>query len=96
MILLSSLVPVDALRPFGPNWVLYSSKSTGTRFQKALVESKDPEKYRHFELMHKQSSLNNLSDAESSRNILNRFTDDTCSVDGEEEKRTTTKESRQS
>lgn len=46
----SSLVPVESLRPFEPNWELFSGRSTSIRFNQALVEAKNPDKYRHFEL----------------------------------------------
>ncbi len=48
----SSLVPVDCLRPLLPNWDLFSVRSAGARFQRALVEAQNPEKYRHFERAH--------------------------------------------
>lgn len=38
-------MPVEALRPFEPNYSLFSSRSVGTRFTKALMEAREPEKY---------------------------------------------------
>lgn len=45
----SSLVPADALRPFHPNWDLFSTRSSGARFRQALLEAKDPKAYARFE-----------------------------------------------
>jgi len=46
----SSLVPVESLRPFEPNWNLFCTRSSSGRFNQALVEARNPEKYRLHEL----------------------------------------------
>lgn len=45
----SSLVPVDCLKEFESNWEEFYNKSTSTRFNMALQESRDPEKFKQFE-----------------------------------------------
>lgn len=43
-------MPVESLRPFEANWELFSKRSSSSRFNQALIEARNPEKCRNFEI----------------------------------------------
>lgn len=52
-------MPVESLRPFEPNWNLFCTRSSSGRFNQALVEARNPEKYRLHELAAQTMSSKN-------------------------------------
>lgn len=78
----SSLVPVESLRPFEANWELFSKRSSSSRFNQALVEARNPNKCRHFEIASSTSKVGPPTNNSGSRGTVRPISTSLSQVSG--------------